>query len=465
MPGSRNNNLTFMSTFNAEGEIVSPAIVFPYLDIPASIRRNVPSNFFVAGTGSGLMEASTFNDFICKVFHPWLGQENIRRPVILFVDGHKTSITMQVNTFCQDKGIILYMLPPNSEYILQPASMGPFKVIKEQWKVESAALKSKNFNSIIQRKDVAHMFNNILETLDRSSIIDGFQETGLYPLDPDSVNYSKCTSTTVRKDRFKLELDDSDPNCTVSENSQMDQDDSTADEPLAVITLKQEQISEYNYEDGARVHTDQCDVYNILEGNDAGQNNLTKRNLQSNLLLKDNYTRHRFDDEMGLVYSSADMFLPNNFIPDGFDPTVNSSCTEEDFSKALRHIGEILGSERMSVCVSASELGVSDDLYSLVNDIRTQMKPLENANTLRVISEIVDQRKMSICLSVSEMGVSADLYSVVHNIHKRSLISQSQGRLRLQILQEAVANHDNNKALLTHINMDGSGDFITAVAM
>ena len=56
-PGLEKSTLTFVGTFSATGEIVTPAIIYPYVRVPADIVNSVPKNFFIGNTESGWMKA------------------------------------------------------------------------------------------------------------------------------------------------------------------------------------------------------------------------------------------------------------------------------------------------------------------------------------------------------------------------------------------------------------------------
>ena len=211
-PGPEKSNLTFLGTFNAKGDIVAPMIIYPYVRIPKDIVNNVPDEFTVATSDSGWMKAETFYEFIGNAFIPWLEKHVVTKPVILFVDGHKTHMSMQVTTLCEDNGIILYLLPPNTTHILQPADVGPFKPLKAYWRQEIIKFQKENCNSVVRRKHVALLLKNVLDKLKKTSIVNGFRACGLYPLDADAVDYSKCLDVIHEPDESSKSTNDRDAN-------------------------------------------------------------------------------------------------------------------------------------------------------------------------------------------------------------------------------------------------------------
>ena len=191
-PGPEKSTLTFLGTFNARGDIVAPMIIYPYVRIPKDIVNNVPDEFSIGRSDSGWMKAEIFYDFIGNAFVLWLAEHEIEKPIILFVDGHRTHMSMQVSMLCEDNGIILYLLPPNCTHILQPADVGPFKPLKSYWRSEVIDFQWEHPNSVVRRKHVALLLQNVLKKVTKESIINGFRACGLYPINPDGVDYSKC---------------------------------------------------------------------------------------------------------------------------------------------------------------------------------------------------------------------------------------------------------------------------------
>ena len=214
-PGPEKSTLTFVGTFNARGDIVSPAIIYPYARIPNDIVAAVPDHFIMGKSESGWMTSDNFYEFIANGFAPWINQNQITKPVILFVDGHSTHLTLQVSTLCEDNDIILYCLPPNTTHILQPADVSVFKSLKQYWRTAVHEYQRENPNTVVRRVNVAPMLDKILDKIDRSVIINGFVACGLCPLNPDRPDYSKC----LEIDRVEEELANDVPEPDLNENS------------------------------------------------------------------------------------------------------------------------------------------------------------------------------------------------------------------------------------------------------
>ena len=190
-PGPEKSTLTFVGNFSASGLIVTPAVIYPYKRIPSDIEQNIPDEFQALKTESGWMTSECFFDYIINIFNVWLNLKEITKPIILFVDGHKTHLTLQISTFCEENGIILYLLPPNTTHILQPADVGPFRSLKAFWRQEVRQFQRENVNEVVRRQHVAPMLHNVLQKVSPDSIKNGFKATGLCPLDPEAIDFSK----------------------------------------------------------------------------------------------------------------------------------------------------------------------------------------------------------------------------------------------------------------------------------
>jgi hypothetical protein len=80
------------------------------------------------------MISEVFYEYVSNCFHPWLIQNSIKLPVILFIDGHKSHVSLEVANLCRNNQIILCCLYPNATHILQPCDVAIFKPLKTSWR-------------------------------------------------------------------------------------------------------------------------------------------------------------------------------------------------------------------------------------------------------------------------------------------------------------------------------------------
>ncbi|XP_072395014.1 uncharacterized protein [Diabrotica undecimpunctata] len=185
-------NLTVMFTFTACGEITAPMIIYPYKRIPSNILNTVSREWDIGCSDTGWMKNENFYEYIGNVLYKYLVAKNNNFPVILFVDGHKTHLTIQTSKLCSKLQIILVALYPNATKIIQPADIAAFKPLKANWNRAVLKFRRENSNSVITKENFALVLNTAISQLKSDSIINGFKASGLYPWNPEAIDYSKC---------------------------------------------------------------------------------------------------------------------------------------------------------------------------------------------------------------------------------------------------------------------------------
>lgn len=128
--GDEKESLTVLVTGNACGQLAPPMIMYAYERIPKHIVLQVPRGWGIGKSESGWMTSESFYEYITNIFYPWLIAKSIEFPVILYLDGHKSHVTMPLTDFCREKGIILISLPPNSTHVMQPLDVGFLSLLK-----------------------------------------------------------------------------------------------------------------------------------------------------------------------------------------------------------------------------------------------------------------------------------------------------------------------------------------------
>ncbi|XP_072389327.1 uncharacterized protein [Diabrotica undecimpunctata] len=123
---SSKENVTVMFTFSADGKICVPMVIYPYQRIPEKVAKGINPKWGVGRSDNGWMTAETFYQYIANVFYPHLIENNIKLPVILFVDGHKSHLSYQLSLLCNELQIEVIALYPNATRILQPCDVSIF---------------------------------------------------------------------------------------------------------------------------------------------------------------------------------------------------------------------------------------------------------------------------------------------------------------------------------------------------
>lgn len=103
--------ITMLLGANAQGDIPPPMIVLNYKRIPSTIQTNIPKSMAVGLSSSGWMKADTFYDYMVIHFLPWVKENEIPLPVIVFVDGHASHVSLTLSEFCEDFQSAVSILP------------------------------------------------------------------------------------------------------------------------------------------------------------------------------------------------------------------------------------------------------------------------------------------------------------------------------------------------------------------
>lgn len=182
--------LTALITGNAAGDLAPPMIIFRYERIPKELANSVPETWGIGKSESGWMTGETFYEFISNIFYPWLLETNSAFPVILFIDGHASHLTLHVSQFCDEHKIILVALLPNSTHKIQPMDVSVFRTLKAGWKEIVQEWRLQNYNNPILKK--IHFSPLLRQTLEKrispQILQNGFRKCGIYPWDPKAVD-------------------------------------------------------------------------------------------------------------------------------------------------------------------------------------------------------------------------------------------------------------------------------------
>lgn len=192
--GSAKLNITVLMTFSAAGGVIPPHIVFPYTRLPSAVSKSVPDNWGISVSENGWMKSEIFYDYIKNIFYPYLVQNKVQFPVVLFVDGHSTHKTYHLSELCSKLQIELMCLYPNSTRLLQPADVSVFKPMKTFWSESVLQWRLENPAATLTCDKFAPILLKVVDKISctPNTIINGFRACGLFPWNPDALDYSKC---------------------------------------------------------------------------------------------------------------------------------------------------------------------------------------------------------------------------------------------------------------------------------
>ncbi|CAH0721510.1 unnamed protein product, partial [Brenthis ino] len=202
--GKEKEAITVLAFFSANGDILPPCVVFPYIRPPKDVVNSMPDSWFLGKSDTGWMKADVFFDYVSKCLNKWIQENNIKKPVLVFVDGHKSHMTMGLSQYCYDNNIILYALPPNTTHLMQPADVSVFKPLKSEWTstIHEWCSQPDNLNSVLTKATFCPLLDKVLQKSTLiASIKNGFRKCSLFPFNPDAVDYSKCIQNNLENSK------------------------------------------------------------------------------------------------------------------------------------------------------------------------------------------------------------------------------------------------------------------------
>lgn len=112
-----------------------PMIMYNYKQsVPKKVLNSVPRDLGIGISDNGWMTAETFYEYIANVFYPWVVKQEILFPIIIYLDGHVSHVTIPFVAFCRKRQIELVSLYPNAMQIIQPLDVTFFHPLKDQWR-------------------------------------------------------------------------------------------------------------------------------------------------------------------------------------------------------------------------------------------------------------------------------------------------------------------------------------------
>lgn len=132
----------------------------------------------------------------------WIEACGIKKPIFFIIDGHKSHLTMNLSDFCSKNGIILYALLANATHIMQPCDVSVYKPLKSEWQttVQEWQMCEENINQVLTRAKFCLLLKKILAKYNLPQTIqNGFRKCGLFPFNPDAVDYTKCVQNLLEE--------------------------------------------------------------------------------------------------------------------------------------------------------------------------------------------------------------------------------------------------------------------------
>ena len=215
-------HITLLCCASAAGIALPPMIIFSRCFPGGSYRFDGPDDALYAKSDSGWIDSELFLSWMNKAFLKHCGSQ---RPVLLFVDGHASHITLDVIDVAKENDVILFCLPPHTTHALQPLDVSVFKSLKSNFSKTIHALSFTKKDFVVSKRDFARVVKTPFErAFSISNIKSGFSKCGIYPFNPDAIDHSKIVQPSS-----------SDESNSISSNSSISSASFSQDESISSV--------------------------------------------------------------------------------------------------------------------------------------------------------------------------------------------------------------------------------------
>ncbi|XP_064090698.1 uncharacterized protein LOC135204416 [Macrobrachium nipponense] len=201
--------MTVLCCASADGSLMRPFIVNKGKTPTEYVKhQDLEADSYHRGcSDSGLMTASLFHDWLGNIFENELVKKNIRRPVLLILDGFLTHLNLDTLRFAHDKKILIYYLPPYSSLALQPLDVSVFKPLKAEYRrVYNKILGEISSMDMPEQHLPYILLKSIKEVNIPENIISGFRSTGLVPFNHNAIDTSEFATAEKEEDASAVQL-------------------------------------------------------------------------------------------------------------------------------------------------------------------------------------------------------------------------------------------------------------------
>ena len=198
--------LTVLFMYSASGLRAPPMLMYAYKEeVPKKIVENTPKGWDIGISDNGWMTSETFYEYITNVFHPWLVKEEVEFPVVIYHDNHSSYITIPLVAFCKEYKIEIIGLYPNSTHIMQPLDIAYFHPFKEAWKKAVPKWKHQHNIRKLKKEDFPLVLKFTLDNMKEEGnvAISGFKGAGLFPFNPNAIDYDVLNKKKKSKQCIK----------------------------------------------------------------------------------------------------------------------------------------------------------------------------------------------------------------------------------------------------------------------
>ena len=111
-PDSR-EQITVLTCASAKGDLSDPFVLFPGTQ-PSIEFGDVDPKFYNIGVSeNGWIRRENFYDWVVNLWYPSI-KDKIPFPVLLFVDGYTSHVSLALSEWCKEHNVIIYCFLPHA---------------------------------------------------------------------------------------------------------------------------------------------------------------------------------------------------------------------------------------------------------------------------------------------------------------------------------------------------------------
>ncbi len=246
-------NITVLGCVSASGYSLPPMVIFSRKNLTPELTRGE-----VPGTIYGLSSSGWIDT---ELFYHWFRRHFLEyapsvRPLLLLLDGHSSHYGPEFIRLACENGVIVFCLPPHLTHLLQPLDATCFHSLKSYWDLTCDKFMSLNPGRIVTIYQFSELFAEAwAQSMTPSTIIGGFRNTGVYPVNkravtlPGEVSVSNTPTAVVAKKKGILYMPfySASPD-SVCQSTLSGSEDS--DSPPVLFTAKERECFQQRYEEG-----------------------------------------------------------------------------------------------------------------------------------------------------------------------------------------------------------------------
>ena len=180
------SHVTVLACVNAAGYAIPPMVIYARSNLSQQLTRGeVPGTMYGLSPNSGWIDSELFTEWFERHF---LLYAPAGRPILLMLDGHSSHYDPHFIRSAAEKGVIVFMLPPNTTHVAQPLDNTPFKCLKGCWNDECNTHMSENPGKVVTIYQFSELFAAAWrKAMTPRNITSGFRATGVFPVNRDAI--------------------------------------------------------------------------------------------------------------------------------------------------------------------------------------------------------------------------------------------------------------------------------------